>query len=102
MFRKILLSTVAVLGLTFVGTSTADASWRRAYRNGYVTPYYGNAYYAPRRAYRRGYYSAPVTGYYYNSPSYYAPTPYYYGPTYGPVYGSGIGIQTPGFGIYVR
>lgn len=96
MFRKVLFGLVAVLGLTFLGTSSADAGWRRAYyRNGYYAAPYGGGYYAPRRVYRRGYY-APVYNYGYNGG--------YYGGPYstGVYYGPGVGVVTPGFGVYVR
>lgn len=100
MFRKVLFGLVAVLGLTFLGTSSADAGWRRAYRNGYYAAPYNGGYYAPRRVYRQPYY-APVYNYGYNS-GYYGGG--YYGGPYnsGVYYGPGVGVYTPGFGVYVR
>jgi hypothetical protein len=103
MLRKMLLGAVALIGLTFVGTQSADAGWRRAARRGYYNSgYYNGAVYAPRRVYRQRYYAPPVVyanpgyGYYGYNNGY----PGYYGGSYG--YSPGVGVVTPGFGFYVR
>lgn len=102
MFRNLILSAV-VAGATMWWTSqTADAGVRvrvgpqprvvvrpvarPVYRNVNAPPRYGRygnqGYGYPGYGYRNGYYQN------------------WYGPRYG--YRSGFGINTPGFGIYVR
>lgn len=100
MLRKLLIGAVAVAGLMFVGTPSVDAGWRRAYRQGYYAPYNDGYYYrAPRRAYRAQYYNYGTPYYYgYSTPGYYYNSGgYYQQPYYG-----GVGISTPGFGLYIR
>jgi len=99
MFRKILFGTVALTGILMTGSEPADASWRRGYRNRQLGNVY-NGHRVPRRAFRprdyqNQYYLTP--GYYYNSPP-----GYYHNSSPGYYYGPGVGVQTPGFGFYVR
>ena len=104
MFRKVLFGLVAVAGLLFVNTPTADAArWRRLYRRGFYRPYYNSYYYAAPRYYglnNMGYYG----GYGYGYPAYYGNYGYGYGTPYYGNYGyyGGVGIATPGFGFYFR
>jgi hypothetical protein len=101
MLRKIVLGMVAVVALLVVATGTASA-------HGYYHGGYGHhgcyghrgGYYGGYRGYGPGYgvgvYAPPV---------YVNPTPGYAYPGYGYGYGygaPGVGITTPGFGMYVR
>lgn len=107
MFRSLVLSAV-VAGATMWGTSqTADAGVRvrvgpqpRVVVRPVARPVYRNVYAPPRY----GWYGNPGYGYRgYGYPGYGYRSGYYqnwYGPRYG--YRSGFGINTPGFGIYVR
>ncbi len=100
MFRKLLFGAVALAGLLVIPMQSADAGWRRAARRGY---YYGPV--ARRYYYRPRYVAPPVVygpGYTtYGYPYGYSGYGYGYDP-YGYGYNSGVGVVTPGFGIYVR
>lgn len=102
--KKLLLMMAAVAGLSlFAVTGTAEADHRcrgnSGFRGGNFNSFYGGYYGAPRG----GFYAPPVYhGYYGNFHRGYG---HGYGGFYGGHYGHrgpSFGIQTRGFGVYIR
>jgi len=98
MFRKTVLGVLAVAGLMLASTGTASAYYRGGYHGGYRGYGYRGGVCAPpvvvaprvRYAYPPAYGYGVAPGYGYG-----------YGNAYG-YGGPGLGISTPGFGLYVR
>lgn len=99
-----MLLIVAVAGLSFLTISnTADAGHRSCRSGGHYGGGYGAPVYRSRNYYGGGhgsYYSRPSYNYYGGHSGYYGGRGGYYGRNY--YGGSGFGIQTRGFGIYIR
>ncbi len=104
--KKFMLMFAAVAGVSiFAMSGTAEASHRcyggsgysgGYYSRGFAPTYYGGGgYYSGYRgrSYHRGGYYDGYHGHHHHG---------YYGGRRGGYYGSGFGIQTRGFGLYIR